>query len=649
MPSMTRLSIATVLVLAVGLGPLPAWSQARQVEHAGPGWIIDPAANCGTSNPFSTGRETISWSAKCLRGRIHGPGTLIWFENGIETERDEGTFRSGELHGDAVVKLANKTIVFGNYKDGVRHGEFMVVAPEGSYVQSVYAEGELLAQKRLGRDEIKAWREARKGDQRVATLLVERPAREADAPTPALASRTLGAEPRPVDPLLVPTATVARPIVLPLAVESAPPSPAEVAPGPLAVAIPKTAVTSVSAQSAAGFTPSFQRTSFETSFARVVAAPIPGGINLVGVEATLNAEAFSETRIINQILNAVPPQPLPLLDYTGSMPEFRPLNPASEPAVRAGAPRLPAKLVQGSGPASRVGVIPLNSEPIRLRAPRAANDPSPALGFTRLSDAVPIAAEPPVPSAPMAGTADTSEEQRLAINLAGADIRDATKLILGDVLKLRFSIDADVTGKVNIGAPSNLPTSLLLPWLRDALHANTADLVATPDGYRVYALATAIAAPNTLPTLAPPAQAESLFVRGRTLEREGRDIEAVQAYSELARRYAGAALAQIATERLSAINTRAATPRREVGLAGASMLGAYLCSKQGYYPNQAKWCGFVRSEDDDAVEVEVRELTYNGLLAIGFRANACTGGEFIGPTAHGKSVFVPRSCVEARW
>lgn len=182
-----------VAALAAG----DAWAQARPIERAGPGWIIDPAANCGTSNPFATGRETISWSGKCLRGRLHGPGTLIWFENGFETERDEGTFRNGELHGDAVVTLANKTVIFGNYKDGVRHGEFMVVTPDGNYLQGVYADGELIEQRRLDRDAIKRWREARKGDQRLASITVEVPARE-ERPGPSRPRwRPFRPQPRP--------------------------------------------------------------------------------------------------------------------------------------------------------------------------------------------------------------------------------------------------------------------------------------------------------------------------------------------------------------------------------------------------------------------------------------------------------------------
>ena len=237
----------------------------------------------------------------------------------------------------------------------------------------------------------------------------------------------------------------------------------------------------------------------------------------------------------------------------------------------------------------------------------------------------------------------------MALNLGGADIRDAAKLILGDILNVRYSIDPAVRGTVSVGTPPDLATSMLVPWLRTALQVNAADLVVTPEGYRVHALASAANA-ATLPTLAPPPQAESQFVHAYALERDGREAEAAPVYAALAANFPGSELAAMAGERLAALNRRLDAPRRETWLpAQMSMIGAYLCSRQGYYPNQSKWCGFVRGENGDALRVEVREITYNGLFAIGFRATTCTGGEFIGPTSHGRLVTVPRNCLEARW
>jgi len=645
-----------VAVAALAAGD--AWAQARPIERAGPGWIIDPAANCGTSNPFATGRETISWSGKCLRGRLHGPGTLIWFENGFETERDEGTFRNGELHGDAVVTLANKTVIFGNYKDGVRHGEFMVVTPDGNYLQGVYADGELIEQRRLDRDAIKRWREARKGDQRLASITVEVPAREE---RPGAEPAPLAAIPPPAAP--VPAAPVAALVPAPMAV---PPVPVAVAPAvtiaavpaaaqpPLPVRIPATpfigplglsdpytplpfpvtaALSGATSVAALPLDPALaQLVRIDGQPAIALATQIPGGINLApGPVAAAAGPQFAETRILASLLQ-------------------------SSPALRAGAGSpgsRSATLAQGSQTQATRGV-PMADEPIVLRPPGSA----PAAGKLKLrpppgrpgAGLAPPAASTPEPAVAAPAPAPVAvPERRVALNLGGADIRDAAKLILGDILNVRYSIDPAVRGTVSVGTPPDLATSMLVPWLRTALQVNAADLVVTPEGYRVHALASAANA-ATLPTLAPPPQAESQFVHAYALERDGREAEAAPVYAALAANFPGSELAAMAGERLAALNRRLDAPRRETWLpAQMSMIGAYLCSRQGYYPNQSKWCGFVRGENGDALRVEVREITYNGLFAIGFRATTCTGGEFIGPTSHGRLVTVPRNCLEARW
>ena len=144
--------------------------------------------------------------AKPFRGRVNAyadaytdRAVLIWFEDGVETERDEGTFRNGELDGAAVIALADQTTIFGNYRNGVRHGEFMIVATDGTYIQSIYANGTLIGQKALDRTETKAWRDARKGDSRITQLSVDRPKQV--APSLQTGQRQVAsAESRPVQP-----------------------------------------------------------------------------------------------------------------------------------------------------------------------------------------------------------------------------------------------------------------------------------------------------------------------------------------------------------------------------------------------------------------------------------------------------------------
>jgi hypothetical protein len=534
----------------------------------------------------------------------------------------------------------------------------MVVTPDGNYLQGIYADGELIEQRRLNRDEIKRWREARKGDQRLASITVEVPAREerpaaepamaaAAPPTPAAPAATAAVSavpPAPVAALPAPTALA--PTAVAAAVPAAPPLlpvriPATPFIGPLGLSDPYTplpfpvtaALSGATSVAALPFDPALAPLVRVDGRSVALATRIPGGINLApDLVAGDAGPQFAETRILTSLL-----QPSPMLRAGAGPARPRSATPvqASQTQATRGVPLADEPIVlRPPGSAAPAGKLKLRPPPERSGAgfvPPAASTGEPA-----------AAAPAPAPAA--------VPERRVALSLAGADIRDATKLILGDILNVRYSIDPAVRGAVSVGTPPDLATSMLVPWLRTALQANAADLVVTPQGYRVYALASAAAAAGTLPTLAPPPQAESQFVHAYALERDGRDAEAAPVYAALAANFPGSALATMAGERLAALNQRLDAPRRETRLpAQTSMVGAYLCSRRGYYPNQSKWCGFVRGEDGDALRVEVREIAYNGLLAIGFRATACTGGEFIGPTSHGKLVTVPRNCLEARW
>ena len=154
-----------------------------------------------------------------------------------------------------------------------------------------------------------------------------------------------------------------------------------------------------------------------------------------------------------------------------------------------------------------------------------------------------------------------------------------------------------------------------MPWLRSALQANGADLVITPAGYRVYSLQRASTGTGALPSLAPPQQAESIFVQGYAAERAGRDREAAQLYAQLVNAYPTTGIAAMARERRATLQRRANAPSRATTLPSeVSMAGAYLCTRRGLYPNESKWCGFVRGEIEDQLRVEVREISYNGLF-----------------------------------
>lgn len=735
------------LVIAGGL-LFAAANAIAQTQLSGAGWIIDPAAQCGTSNPFATGRETISWSGKCLRGRLHGPGVLIWFEDGVETERDEGTFRNGELDGGAVITLADHTSIFGNYRDGVRHGEFMILATDGSYIQSIYADGILISQKVVDRTETKTWRDARKGDSRITQLSIARPKQV--APSPQTGQRQVASAdvqpaqppqprvaPTPVPPLVsvpssvatpvpspVPNAASglgpktpamaavaqpsrsrpARPTTLPaLAVPAFAPAqttsqnsptvsvPATTRPreiralpapsSPTPIVAPLTTARTPAQAALPSPPPLMQYVRVDGQRLLTIASYIPGGINMVRTGSQATMDQFGEAKLLRRLLASAAPDPriagvaedralssalpvyrahrIPSAAATAFVAGLRPpsgialRSPASQPIVL----KVPPSAAVAP---ARNRVLPVGRQPtqLALRRPAAPQRitlrPPPGVPARK---AVPLQsaslAAPPTVSAPPPPPASAAPENgRLALNLAGADLRDATGIILGDILKVRYTVDPDVRGTVGASANPSLTREELVPWLRGALQTNGADLVITPAGYRVFSLqrASAGAGAGTLPSLAPPQQAESIFERGYAAERAGRTEDAARHYTQLVSAYPATGIGAMARERLATVQARTNAPRRASALpAEVSMAGAYLCTRRGLYPNNSKWCGFVRGEVDEQLRVEIREISYNGLLAIGFSATTCTGGIFIGPLSHRHAVTVPRVCMEARW
>jgi|GEM_PF-1679034 len=185
-------------------------------------WIKDPQTGCATTNPFPNPSESIRWSGACADGKLEGRGTLVWYRNGVETERNDGTFRLGEMDGYAVTRYPDGNVVHGQYKQGQRHGSFMTIRAGGEYVSASYADGRLAAQRRLTPAQAQQW-ESRGGAQQIAQTA--QPAAQAEivasaAPPPAASEPVTGR-----------TAVASPSRVLP-----PPPKPAEAAGRPLASA-----------------------------------------------------------------------------------------------------------------------------------------------------------------------------------------------------------------------------------------------------------------------------------------------------------------------------------------------------------------------------------------------------------------------------
>ena len=170
--------------------------QATALPVAPSGWIVDGVSGCATSNPQPTAGESIRWFGSCGNGKLGGQGTLIWYRDGREVERNEGGFRGGELHGEVVTTFDDGSYIVGEYVDGRRNGNFIIRRPDGSYLHTIYEDGKLSARRAPSTAEIDAWLLSRA--RRVANA-AETPAanKVKNAPARALAKQLAEGSPRP--------------------------------------------------------------------------------------------------------------------------------------------------------------------------------------------------------------------------------------------------------------------------------------------------------------------------------------------------------------------------------------------------------------------------------------------------------------------
>jgi hypothetical protein len=116
------------------------------ISAAGADWITDPATKCAIWNPKPVPHETISWSGSVRDGQAEGLGIAVWSVRGRETERAEGTWRGGKLHGYAVWTHANGSGYEGQWEEGRKHGFGVYTWPNGasftgSYKRDTRADG----------------------------------------------------------------------------------------------------------------------------------------------------------------------------------------------------------------------------------------------------------------------------------------------------------------------------------------------------------------------------------------------------------------------------------------------------------------------------------------------------------------------------
>ena len=153
-----RLAVRSGLTASVIVPVLVGWLFSSQVALAAPShWIVDQESGCGTTNSFAKPDERIRWFGSCQDGKLHGRGTLIWYQGNREIERNDGMFKDGEFHGTVVTAYPSGEVVTGQYSAGRRHGNFVIKSPNGRHIRAVYKNGQIKSQRLMSVEEVKAW------------------------------------------------------------------------------------------------------------------------------------------------------------------------------------------------------------------------------------------------------------------------------------------------------------------------------------------------------------------------------------------------------------------------------------------------------------------------------------------------------------
>ncbi|HZP79824.1 MAG TPA: type II secretion system secretin GspD [Pseudolabrys sp.] len=83
--------------------------------------------------------------------------------------------------------------------------------------------------------------------------------------------------------------------------------------------------------------------------------------------------------------------------------------------------------------------------------------------------------------------ADPSEGT-ITVNLVGVSVAQAAKAVLGDMLGVKYTIDAGIDGKVTIQTPRPVPKSSAINLFQMALRSNNATVIEAGDQYKIVAI-----------------------------------------------------------------------------------------------------------------------------------------------------------------
>ena len=113
----------------------------------------------------------------------------------------------------------------------------------------------------------------------------------------------------------------------------------------------------------------------------------------------------------------------------------------------------------------------------------------------------PVIYQVPAATPPVTGSAPpitVNGGEKVMLNFVGADVHEVVSSILGDTLKINYSIDPKVTGTVTFRTMSPIPKSDLLGLLEDMLALSGAAMVPRGGGYDIIPLDQAAKMPSIL-------------------------------------------------------------------------------------------------------------------------------------------------------
>ena len=118
---------------AIWLTALAALALSTGGVWAAESFIADSRTGCRVWNPEPKPGETVEWDGSCKDNLAHGFGTLIWYQNGVQTEEAHGQFKAGRLEGDGRWEWSTGHRYKGDFEGGQFNGYGRFTWPSGAF------------------------------------------------------------------------------------------------------------------------------------------------------------------------------------------------------------------------------------------------------------------------------------------------------------------------------------------------------------------------------------------------------------------------------------------------------------------------------------------------------------------------------------